>query len=261
MDSVLRQLRRVWGLGPWGHPLIVLLRVVRKSSSPFLYWDVIDIFETDLRLPLPESYAKEKFEIRIYQGDAGQAKATEDLRSLNRLPNEISRRFSRGDAVAIAYAVDKVVGCMWLTFSSGRELALGTRWIVNPAEALRYSSFVHPGLRGRALHSLLNDALNRYARERGILRTLGDIGVLNSQSRSLARHFRKRPVMSLIVFRVRGVNWTYRTAIGAPLQSRFVISPCGQPRSERHPTTRARLWKILRPVSQTTAASQKHDSR
>ena len=249
MNSVLRGLRRVWGFGQWRHPLTILLMAAHKSFSPFLHWDIIDIFETDLRLPIPESYAKGDFDVRIYQGDGGQRKATEDLTSLNRLPSECSRRFSRGDAVAIAYAADKVVGCMWLTFSSGRELALGIRWIVNPAEALRYSSFVHPEWRGHALHSLLNNALNRYARERGIIRTLGHIGVLNSRSRSLAKHFRKHPVMKVFVFRVRGVNWTYRTTIGSPLESRFAIVPCVPRRSEGHEAARARLWKIVRPVS------------
>jgi GNAT superfamily N-acetyltransferase len=137
---------------------------------------------------------------------------------------EIEQRLKRGDVVAVAYAAREPVSCIWLTSSSGMELAFGTSWVISPMEGLRYGSFVRPEWRGRAIHSLMNDAINRYARERGMVRTLAGISMLNSQSRNLPRRLRSSRVMRVFLFHLRGVNWTYRRAIGAPLHSRFSIT-------------------------------------
>lgn len=244
MKSVLRELRRVPEFLRWRNPLLVLFLVVRESLRPFIYWYIFDIFETDLRLPLPESYAKDNLEVSIYGGNKDLKSALEDLASLDDLlPADIELRFARGDVVAVAYAANEVVGCMWLTFSTGIELAFGTSWIIRTAEALRYGAFVHPGWRGRAIHSLLNNALNRYAHECGMIRTLGGVSVLNNQSRSLARHFRKLRAMRVVIFHIRGVNWTYRKAIGAPLKSRFAIARGFPSRGARPQFISSRLWK------------------
>jgi len=38
---------------------------------------------------------------------------------------------------------------------------------------------------------------------------------------SLAKHFNRRPAMTVFLARVRGLNWTFRKSFGAPLESRF----------------------------------------
>jgi len=243
MRWVLRELRRVREVVRWGNPLVVLLLAIRKTFRPFVDWDIFDVFETDLRLPLPESYSKEKLDARVYAGNQDLNQAVEQLTSINDLlPADIELRFARGDIVAVAYKENEVVGCAWLTFSNGIEHAFGTSWIINSTEALRYDSFVLPDWRGRAIHSLLNNALNRYARARGVTRTLAEISVLNKQSRSLAKHFRKVQAIRVVLVQIRGTKWIYRKAIGAPLESRFASVPGFPNRSAR---TRSLMDAIL----------------
>ena len=234
MKSFLRDLRRLPELIRWRNPLHLLLLATREVLRPFVYWYVFDIFERDLRRPVPEPYSKETLQVRIYEGAPGLHKAVEDLSGLDGLrPAEVKMRLERGDVLAIAYAAREAVGCMWLTFLSGMELAFGTRWRLGPAEALRYGAFVQPAWRGRAVHSLVNDAIIQYARKRGMVCTLAGISALNSQSQNLPKHLRNSRVMRVFLFHVRGLNWTYRKAIGAPLESRFSISPGFGMRSAR----------------------------
>jgi len=263
MKSIHHELRRAWEQVRRRHPLVSLLLVIRKTFRPFVNWDIFDVFETDLRLPLPESYSKGKFDVRIYGGPKDLKRTIEDLTSFNDLlPVDIELRFGRGDVVGVAYAADQVVGCMWLTFANGTELEFGTSWIMNAAEALRYDSFVRPDWRGRAIHSLLNDALNRYARERGILRTLGEISVLNSQSLSLPKHLRRVRTMRVVVFHVRGLNWTYRKAVGAPFESRFAIEPGLPNRNPRYQFGNCHgLCKIIGPVAHSFPFQTPHETK
>jgi GNAT superfamily N-acetyltransferase len=224
MKSVLRNLRRLPESMRWRNPGLLLLLIIREMFRPFIYWYLFDVFERDLRRSMPQPYSKEKLDVRIYEGTNDLQKVIEELASLDDLcAADIEARLGRGDVVAVAYAARKAVGCMWLTFASGMELAFGTTWMMGPAEALRYGAFVRPEWRGRAIHSLVNDAINQYARERGIVRTLAGISVLNSQSRNLPKHLRNSRAMRVFLLHVKGVNWTYRRAIGAPLASRFSI--------------------------------------
>ena len=133
----------------------------------------------------------------------------------------ISDRCRRGDIVAVAYAENEPVGYSWMTFDSGLELMFGTKWIVRSNEAVFYGSYVVPKWRGNGVHSWLDLEMNSYARQRGIARTFGSISVLNSASLSLARKQAKPAIMRLVLIRVRGLGWTYRRAIGAPLTSHF----------------------------------------
>jgi GNAT superfamily N-acetyltransferase len=108
-----------------------------------------------------------------------------------------------------------------MAFSSGMELAYGTTWILHPNEGTQYGSFVLPKWRGHGIFSLLNVALNTYAREHGVLRSVGSISVLNSQSLSLAKRLGKKKIMTVILVHIRGIGRTFRNAIGAPLRTRF----------------------------------------
>jgi hypothetical protein len=80
---------------------------------------------------------------------------------------------------------------------------------------------VLPKWRGHGIFSVLNVALNTYAREHGVLRSVGSISVLNTQSLSSAKRLGKKKIMTVILLRVRGVGWTFQTAIGPPLHTRF----------------------------------------
>jgi hypothetical protein len=232
MKSIRREFRRAPEFLRWRRPLLVFLLGVRELLRPLVYWYVFDIFATDLRLPLPESYSTDSLVVRFFTGDQDRQQAVIDLAGLDGLAsNDIELRLRRGDVVGVAYSGAEVAGYMWLTFSTGMELAFGTSWKLGSSEALRYDSFVCPVWRGRAIHSFLNNCLNNYAREHGIVRTLAGISILNSQSSSLARHLRRIRSMRVLILRVRGLNWTFRRAIGAPLQSRFDLTSGFQVRS------------------------------
>jgi GNAT superfamily N-acetyltransferase len=137
------------------------------------------------------------------------------------LPDNFAARLNRGDALAIVYGGREPVAAGWMTFSSGMELAYGTTWILQPNEGTQYGAFVLPKWRGHGIFSVLNVALNTYAREHGVLRSVGSISVLNTQSLSSAKRLGKKKIMTVILLRVRGVGWTFQTAIGAPLHTRF----------------------------------------
>jgi GNAT superfamily N-acetyltransferase len=224
--SLSQQLRNLREMLRWRGPVRFLLLTVREILSPLMYWYVFHIFETDLRLPIPQSLAKEEFDVRIYTGDEDLERHTSELASMGEHPlSEIEARFRRGDVVAVAYDGSEAVGWTWITFASGIELAFGTAWIINPHEALRYGTFVRPEWRGRRIHSFLNHSINTYSRNHGIVRIVGSISVLNSQSMSLAAQYRKAPGMILTIVHIRGVNWTYRNSSGARLNTRFSKLP------------------------------------
>ncbi len=108
-----------------------------------------------------------------------------------------------------------------MTFTSGMEMAYGLKWILHANEGTQYGSFVLPKWRGQGIFSLLNVALNTYAREHGVVRSVGSISVLNSQSLSMAKRLGKKKLMTVVLVRVRGLGWTFQKAIGAPLHRRF----------------------------------------
>jgi hypothetical protein len=175
MKSLQRRLQCFQDPSFWQHPLTVLLVAIRRFCRLFIDWDALDVFETDLRMPLPESYSNEKLDVRIYRGNGGLKRAVEDLTSFNDLlPADIEPKFARGDVVTVAYSAGEVIGCAWLAFANGIEHVFGTSWIIRPTEALRYDSHVRRDWRGRAIHSVLNATMKRYALEHGILRTLGE---------------------------------------------------------------------------------------
>jgi len=222
INPIPRGWRRAMEILRWRGPGHFFLLVLREVLRPLIYWYAWNIYLTDLQEPLTQPYAKGKFNVRIFAGDKDREIAREQLASLDEpLPVNFDQRINRGDALAVIYGGPEPVAFGWMTFSSGMELAYGTTWILHPQEGTQYGSFVLPKWRGQGIFSLLNVALNTYARENGILRSVGSISVLNSQSLSMAKRLGKKKVMTVILVHVRGIGWTFRKAIGAPLHTRF----------------------------------------
>jgi GNAT superfamily N-acetyltransferase len=227
---------------------------VRELLRPVVYWHVFYIFERDVRQPLPEPYSKEKKQeigVTVYRRDMEPDKKNvrnnddddrdNDNRNNNNnkdknldhartvvaamgelAPEEIDIRLNRGDAIAIASSAGEPVGYGWLSFSSGVvELAFGVTWILHSHEAVRYGNFVPPDWRGRGIQSFVNTAVNAYARDLGITRTLASISTLNTQSMSLAKHYRTARTMKMVLIRIHGLNRTIQRTSGAPFESRF----------------------------------------
>jgi GNAT superfamily N-acetyltransferase len=219
---VPRAWRRALEILRWRGPGHFVLLALRELLRPVIYWYAWNIYLTDLQQPRPEAYGKGKFDVRIFCGNNDRELAREQLASLGEpLPDNFDTRINRGDALAIVYCGHERVAFGWMTFSSGMELAYGTTWILHANEGTQYGSFVLPKWRGHGIFSVLNVALNSYAREHGVLRSVGSISVLNSQSLSMAKRLCKKKIMTVILVRVRGMGWTFRKAIGAPLHSRF----------------------------------------
>jgi GNAT superfamily N-acetyltransferase len=225
-SPVPRAWRRALEILRWRGPGHFLLLILRELLRPIMYWYAWNIYSTDLRLPLTQPYAKGKFDVRIFVGDKDRPVGREQLTLIGEpLPQNFDTRVSRGDALAIVYSGGEPVASGWMTFSSGMELAYGITWILRPAEGTQYGSFVIPKWRGHGIFSLLNVALNTYARENGVLHSIGSISVLNTQSLSLARRLGKKKIMTVILLHIRGLGWTFQKAIGAPLNTRFTSTP------------------------------------
>lgn len=211
-----------WKSVRWRGLFYSCVLAVREVLRPMLYWHAWHIFSTDLSGELPEQYAREQVDIKIFADGTAIETVLMQLAPMGRLSEEqIRTRLERGGAVAIACVGGEPAGYMWLTFTNGWELAYGVRWILRSDEALRYGSYVVPKWRGLGIHSSLNYALNSYARSRGLRRTLGSIGAFNRQSLNLAKHAGRPKTMTVFVLHINGVNWTYVRAFGAPLDSRF----------------------------------------
>lgn len=211
----------------WRGLWVLLLLGVRNILRPVIYWHVYRIFATDITTQVPEPYAKEKIETKVYARDGGCVdldKALAEVAAMREIPRqEAEKRLQRGDALAMAYASAEPAGYGWIAFASGVvELAFGVNWIVRPREAVRYGNFVHPKWRGRGIQSSINTAVNEYARGRGVTVTFGSISVMNHQSLSLAKHYNRPVAMTVTLIRVRPFNWRICRASGAPFASRFV---------------------------------------
>lgn len=231
-----RSLHRIQEVLRYRGPGYFVLLALRELLRPILYWYAWNIYRTDLQTAIGEPYAKEKFNVKIFRGEAQGKAASKELAKLGEeLPRDFAARMRRGDAVAAVFSGDEAVAAGWMTFTSGMELAFGTNWILQPAEGTQYGSFVVPKWRGRGIFSVLNVALNTYAREQGVMRSIGSISVLNTQSLSMARRLGKEKIMTVILVRFRGVNWTFRMALGAPLGSRFTVDPTRDARLIREP--------------------------
>jgi GNAT superfamily N-acetyltransferase len=219
---VSRQWRTARDVLRWRGPRYLLILGFRELLRPLMYWHAWYIFERDLRQPLPQLDTKEKFGSRIYSGkDALEKSGLANSSLAGYLPSDSSSRLARGEAIAVAFADAEPVGVSWTAFSSGLELAFGVAWKIKPGEAVQYGAFVQPRWRGHAIQSVLNVAMYRYAQDRGIERVFASVSVFNPQSLVLAKRRKKNKSMSLFLLRVRGVNWIFTKASGAPFDSRF----------------------------------------
>jgi GNAT superfamily N-acetyltransferase len=229
-SPVPRTWRRALEIWRWRGPGYFFLLTLREALRPVVYWYAWNIYLTDLQEPLVAAYAKGKFDVRIFSGEQDRDRARTQLASLGLpLPDNFDARMNRGDALAIVYCDEEPVASGWMTFTSGMDMAYGLRWILHANEGTQYGSFVLPKWRGHGIFSLLNVALNTYAREHGVLRSVGSISLLNTQSQSMAKRLGKKKLMTVILVRVRGLGWTFRKAIGAPLHSRFTTQSGDQP--------------------------------
>jgi GNAT superfamily N-acetyltransferase len=219
----------------WRGPWIVFLLTFRELLRPLFYWHVWHIYETDLIRDFPQPYSRTNLDVMIYTSKDDLSSIKPCLVAMGELSAiEIEDRFHRGDAVALASTSGKPIGYMWMGFSSGIELKFDTYWIIHTGEALRFGAFVVPSFRGRGVYSVLNSALNAYALERGVTRTLGSVSVLNPQSLSLPKHYNRRVSMTVFLARTRFFSFTLRKSVRAPLRSRFYWPshhyPAGEPR-------------------------------
>lgn len=206
----------------WRGPFIAALLILRQLLRPLVYWDLWHIYETDILKQAPQPYAREEWITRICGAQEDADSLTTMIVSMGELAREeVASRLSRGHLAAVAFSGKQPVGYMWLAISCVPEVLFDTSWIIRPGEAVRYNSFVIPPYRGRGVHSVLNAAANCYARELGIARTLAAVSVLNPQSMSLPKHYRRAIKMTVLFAKIRGTKWTIRKSFGAPLDSRF----------------------------------------
>ncbi|PKN65540.1 MAG: hypothetical protein CVU54_18770 [Deltaproteobacteria bacterium HGW-Deltaproteobacteria-12] len=219
---IFRRLNTLFTSIRWRKPFILILLAVREILRPIFYWYAWHIFETDISQDLLKPYSKEDVEVKVYTPQDYTLIIQKQISAMGELePAEIGRRFARKDLIAIAVVREQPVGYMWMAISQGLELAYDTYWTVRSHEAVKYGSFVIPALRGRAINSCLNSAVNSYLRNIGIIRSLSSISILNPQSMSLPKHYKRPIAMTVFVAHIRGLNWNIRKSFRAPLESRF----------------------------------------
>jgi GNAT superfamily N-acetyltransferase len=173
MNSRPTPWRRSGEILRWRGLKVLFLLGVRNILRPIIYWHIYRIFATDITTQVPEPYAREKIETKIYVRDSGCVdldKALAEVAAMGEISRqEAEKRLQRGDAIAMAYASAGPAGYGWISFASDAvELAFGVTWNVRPGEAIRYGNFVHPNWRGRGTQSSINTAVNEYARGRGV---------------------------------------------------------------------------------------------
>jgi GNAT superfamily N-acetyltransferase len=210
----------------WRGPLVCFMLALREMLRPLVYWHEYYIFETDLtRQHIPQPCAKQKCNVKVYSGAEDCLIPKLEIVSMGQLePAEIDFRFNRGDMVAIAYAGNEPLGYEWLSFTNGTvELAFGITWAVGPGEAIRYDKFVLPKWRGRRISTWLHSAIVVCAHNHGTDRTFSSISTVNTQSLSIARHYRRIPAMKVTLIRVNGSNRIFQKAVGASFDSRFLM--------------------------------------
>jgi L-amino acid N-acyltransferase YncA len=216
--------RRIAETLRWRGFAVLFLLGVRNILRPIVYWHVYRIFATDIAGQVPEPYAREKIETKIYTHDCGYLdRALTQVAALGEISREeAQKRLRRGDVLAMAYASAEPAGYGWISFASGVvELDFGVTWIVRSGEAVRYGNFVHPKWRGRGIQSSINTAVNEYALQHGVSVTLGSISAMNAQSLSLAKHYNRPTAMKVTLIHVRPFNWRICRTSGAPFKSRF----------------------------------------
>jgi GNAT superfamily N-acetyltransferase len=198
------------------------LLALREILRPLFYWHVWHIFETDISQHVPQPYAKEEARVKVYRSEDTPMVIQEQITAMGELETaEVALRFARGELIAIAFVKEQAVGYMWIVLSSGMELAFDTYWIVRSREAVKYGSFVLPAFRGLGIHSCLNSAVCSYLCKRGFIRTLSSVSVLNTQSMSLPKHNNTTIAMTVLMARIRKIDWTIRKSFRAPLETRF----------------------------------------
>jgi len=221
-SSFSRHLRILRESIRWRDPFILSLLALREILRPLFYWHVWHIFETDISQHVPQPYAKEEARVKVYRSEDTPMVIQEQITAMGELETaEVALRFARGELIAIAFVKEQAVGYMWIVLSSGMELAFDTYWIVRSREAVKYGSFVLPAFRGLGIHSCLNSAVCSYLCKRGFIRTLSSVSVLNTQSMSLPKHNNTTIAMTVLMARIRKIDWTIRKSFRAPLETRF----------------------------------------
>jgi GNAT superfamily N-acetyltransferase len=207
----------------WRGPLNFALLVLRELLSPLLYWHIFHVYETDVVAPQLSQSAK--FNVEVYAGRANSDKLTRELAPLGDISgDEINFRLSSGDVVAVAYAGKDPAGYAWVSFATGLEIAFQTAWALDDHQAAFYGSFTHPPWRGLGVQRQLDAALMRYLAQSDFATVFSTVSTFNRAMLRATNCSQRRKCMTLVLIHFRGLNWTYRDAFGAPLQSRFAVS-------------------------------------
>lgn len=219
-STVLSRLRAEFR---WRGPLRFSALVLREILSPIVYWHVLYVFEKDIDPPLADPHLP--FTITIYSGCENAQLLTNEIPRLGEISSKtVESRLAFGDSIAVAYADGRPVAYAWMTVASGMEIAFNTVWRLYPGECIFHGSFTLAGWRGHGVQHQLDAALQSYARERGIGKVLATISAFNTPSLRAFKRAHLCKVMTLVLVRVRGINWNFRNALGAPFESRFTVS-------------------------------------
>lgn len=216
----------------------VALIAAQDVLRPLVEWQVFKILENDVASDAAQTDPfSAKFAVKIFWLDDHPEIVEAELAPILRLePTDVRGRLREGDAVAVSYAGDQVIGCAWASFRRKVPLPMDTVWRIQPGQAVLYNSFVLPEWRGKRVHRSLDVALNAFMLRHGIHTTIGSMSTLNPQTLSLAKRNGKRFVMTLFLLRIPALDWTWRYATGRPWHMHFGTATPATPMSVSEPS-------------------------
>jgi GNAT superfamily N-acetyltransferase len=177
------------------------------------------VFDSSLAEPAPAD-PHENLGVRIYHGLESLASVQANFASMG-IGRVFEQRLMRGEAVVIASAQDCLIGFAWMAFADMPVEEFEMTITVPPAYICHYDAFVLPAWRGRGVVAAMVKAAKQFARDRGCQRAISWINVLNVASLRLPQRWNRRPSMTIIFLRIRGLAQPIRFAFGQPLGSRF----------------------------------------
>ncbi len=222
-ESIDKARQTIRWCGPWRACALI----ARVALRPLVDWQIYYVAENDVESEARRAVpAEANFPVRIFTLEHGVDRVASELAPILACePADVAKRLHDGDAVAIAYHGEVVIGCCWAAFRRKVGMPMKTAWRIGPGEAVLYRSFVLPKWRGQRVHRSLDVALNTYMLEHGIRRTLASMSALNPQTLSLAKRNGKAFVMTLVLVQVPLLGWTWRYATGRPLHTHFEAVP------------------------------------
>jgi CelD/BcsL family acetyltransferase involved in cellulose biosynthesis/GNAT superfamily N-acetyltransferase len=212
------RVREIWKQqGARGIFYLVSSRILR----PLLTWEILYVYEADIKPWSPPPARKEEFAFKLCSGEECLEKLRAELCPTGAISGQtVETRLKRGDVVAVAYAAGQFAGFSWISFNDQAARQMEPTLALQPDEAYQFDTFVVPRWRGHRLQTLFHRVIGSYARNRGCVRTLSYVDFWNRPSIKTQVRMGKRKVQTVVSIRFRGMKRPWTKVCGSRTHSR-----------------------------------------